>query len=92
MTLKNKPSHPLYYHQETISKFLKGFHINTADFTSIDKETLLSLYKNEDLCMEENELQDHIIQQGKAQSAELSEDITSQMANDFNILKKTNFR
>ena len=29
---------------------------NAADFTSIDKEVLLSIFKNENLCMEENEL------------------------------------
>ena len=35
---------------------------NAADFTSIDKEALLSICKNEDLlCMEENELWDHLI-------------------------------
>src|SRR5436190_15387636 len=38
---------------------------NAADFTSIDKEALLSICKNEDLCMEENELWDHLIRWGK---------------------------
>ena len=62
---------------------------NADDFTSIDKEALLSLYKNEDLWMEENELWDHIIRWGKAQSTELPEEINNWTPNDFNILKKT---
>ena len=62
---------------------------NTNDFTSIDKEALLSLCKNEELCMEENELWDHIVRWGKAQNAELSEEIDNWTPNDFNILKKT---
>ena len=61
---------------------------NTNDFTSINKEALLSLCKNEDLCMEEHELWDHIIRWGKAQNAELSEEINNWTPNDFNILKK----
>ncbi|RIA96977.1 hypothetical protein C1645_814628 [Glomus cerebriforme] len=60
-----------------------------ADFTSVDKATLLSLYKMEDLNMEENKLWDHIIRWGKAQHAELPKDITNWKTNDFNILKKT---
>ena len=59
---------------------------NTDDFTSIDKETLLSIVKNEDLCMEENELWDCIIRWGKAQNSELPEEINNWTPNDFNIL------
>ncbi|RIA96989.1 hypothetical protein C1645_871676 [Glomus cerebriforme] len=60
-----------------------------TDFKSIDKKALLSLYKNEDLCMEENELWDYIINWGKVQNIELPEKISNWTSNDFNILKKT---
>src|SRR5688572_4354841 len=44
-----------------------------SNFTSFNKEALLSLYKNENLSMEENELWDCIIRWGKAQNTELPE-------------------
>ncbi|RIA97005.1 hypothetical protein C1645_814668 [Glomus cerebriforme] len=62
---------------------------NAIDFTSVDKETLLSLYKMEDLCMGESELWDHIIRWGKAQHSELPKEIINWTTNDFGILKKT---
>jgi hypothetical protein len=62
---------------------------NAIDFTSVDKEALLSIYKDEELCMEENELWDHIIHWGKAQNTDLPEDINNWTTKDFNILKKT---
>ena len=61
---------------------------NTADFTSVDKETLLFLYEK-DLCMEENELWDHIIQWGKAQNTNLPKEVDNWTQNDFSILKTT---
>lgn len=62
---------------------------NAIDFTSVDKEALLSIYKDEELCMEENELWDRIIRWGKAQNTDLQEDIDKWTTKDFNILKKT---
>ncbi|PKK76728.1 hypothetical protein RhiirC2_844952 [Rhizophagus irregularis] len=62
---------------------------NSTNFISVDKKALLSLYKNEILCMEENELWDYIILWGKAQNPELPEKISNWTANEFNILKKT---
>ncbi|CAB4407748.1 unnamed protein product [Rhizophagus irregularis] len=50
---------------------------NATDFTSVDKEALLSICKEENSCMEENELWDHIIRWGKAQNTELSEEINN---------------
>ncbi|GBB97534.1 hypothetical protein RclHR1_00300013 [Rhizophagus clarus] len=62
---------------------------NANDFTSVDKEALLSIYKDEELCMEENELWNHIIRWSKARNTDLPEDINEWTTNDFNILKKT---
>ncbi|GBB88260.1 hypothetical protein RclHR1_01480025 [Rhizophagus clarus] len=62
---------------------------NATDFTSIGKEELLSVCKDENLCTEENKLWDHIIRWGKAQNNELPEEINNWTTNDFNILKKT---
>ncbi|RIA96988.1 hypothetical protein C1645_871675, partial [Glomus cerebriforme] len=62
---------------------------NAIDFTSVNKEVLLSIYKNENLCMEENELWDNIIRWGKAQNTELPEEINDWTTNDFNILKNS---
>ncbi|CAB5352253.1 uncharacterized protein OCT59_003203 [Rhizophagus irregularis] len=59
------------------------------NFTSIGKEALLSICKDENLCIEENELWDHIIRWGKAQNAELHEEINNWTNNDFDILKKS---
>ncbi|PKK72534.1 hypothetical protein RhiirC2_864977 [Rhizophagus irregularis] len=55
---------------------------NATDFTSVDKEALLSICKEENSCMEENELWDHIIRWGKAQNTELSEDINNWTPNN----------
>ena len=41
------------------------------------------------MCIEENELWNHIIRWGKAKNTELSEDINNWTTNDFNIFKKT---
>ncbi|RGB42984.1 hypothetical protein C1646_661811 [Rhizophagus diaphanus] len=62
---------------------------NATDFTSVDKEALLSICKEENSCMEENELWDHIIRWGKAQNTELSEEINNWTPSDFNALKKS---
>jgi hypothetical protein len=62
---------------------------NSTDFTSIGKEELLSICKDESLCIEENELWNHIIRWGKAQNTELPEETNNWTTNDFNILKKT---
>ncbi|EXX51858.1 hypothetical protein RirG_257950 [Rhizophagus irregularis DAOM 197198w] len=62
---------------------------NAIDFTTVDKEALLSIYKDEELCMEENELWDRIIHWGKAQNTDFPEDIDKWTAKDFNVLKKT---
>ena len=43
---------------------------NAAVLTSIDKEALLSIYKDENLRTEKNELWDYILHWGKAQNSE----------------------
>ncbi|GBB88261.1 hypothetical protein RclHR1_01480026 [Rhizophagus clarus] len=60
-----------------------------TDFTSIDKEVLLSLYRKEDLYIEGCDLWDHIIRWGKAQNTELPEEIKNWTSNDFDNLKKS---
>ncbi|CAB5354393.1 unnamed protein product [Rhizophagus irregularis] len=62
---------------------------NATNFTSVGKEGLLSICKNKNWCMEENELWDHIIRWGKAQNTELLKEINNWTTNDFNILEKT---
>jgi hypothetical protein len=61
---------------------------NSTDFTSIGKEELLSICKDENLCIEENKLWDHIIRWGKAHT-ELPEEINNWTADDFDILRKS---
>jgi hypothetical protein len=61
---------------------------NSNDFTSLDKEALLSICKDENLCIEENKLWDHIIRWGKAHT-ELPEEINNWTADDFDILRKS---
>ncbi|RGB42968.1 hypothetical protein C1646_750341 [Rhizophagus diaphanus] len=57
-------------------------------FNSTSKEGLLSICKNKNWRMKENELWDHIIRWGKAQNTELLKEINNWTTNDFNILKK----
>ncbi|PKK76726.1 hypothetical protein RhiirC2_862418 [Rhizophagus irregularis] len=61
---------------------------NATDFTSVDKDALLSLYKNGDICVKESELWDHIICWGKAQNTKLLGEISDWTTNEFNILKR----
>ncbi|GBB88245.1 hypothetical protein RclHR1_01480010 [Rhizophagus clarus] len=62
---------------------------NANDFTSVGKEALLSICKDESLYMEENELWDHVIRWGKAQNTELPEEVNDWSPSDFNALKKS---
>src|SRR5581483_10172838 len=59
-----------------------------SDFTSIDKDALLSLCKNENLCMDENKLWDNIVRWGKARNDNLLKTVDNWTQNDFNMLKE----
>jgi hypothetical protein len=62
---------------------------NANDFTSVDKEALLSICKDDNLCVEEIELWDQVIRWGKAQNPELPEDINNWTSDNFNTLKNS---